>query len=90
MAARLGHSSLAEYLILQGIQVDARNKLLQTALHVATTYGWEGMTELLLKAKADILAKDSHYRQAFHYACCAGSTKLVIFLLQHDNALIQQ
>lgn len=85
IACRLGSQTIVEYLLLQGMNIETRNKQLQTGLHVACKYGMEVITESLLKQGADMMARDSMMRIPFHYACCSNSSRLIVYLLQNDS-----
>ena len=57
MAAIEGHTQIADYLIMEGFNVDARDRTLKTPLHYACLHGFETIADLFLKNGADIEAR---------------------------------
>ena len=58
-AARFGQSQVAELLIAEGADVNAKNVVGQTPLHWAAMAGHKEIIELLIAAGADVNAKDA-------------------------------
>jgi ankyrin repeat protein len=68
-------------LIISGSDINAVNKDLQTALHVAAERGHMLSVQTLLELNADVDSRDSMQRSALHYAAHQGHTKVVKALL---------
>lgn len=69
-----GKAAIVELLILNSFNPNARDKMLRTPLHYAALYGWDSVADTLLRAGADILAKDSLGRSSMHFAACGPSS----------------
>ncbi|EAR84800.2 EF hand protein (macronuclear) [Tetrahymena thermophila SB210] len=81
VACKEGHTSIVEYLLLQGFSVFARDKSLKTPLHYAAYHGQEYICEQLVKKGAFIDSTDTKGRTAFHYACCGNSAKIIVLFI---------
>merc|ERR1712070_1161279 len=68
---------VADMLIEAGVELELRDENLQTALMVAVRHAKELLVESLIKAGADLDAKDSHGRDARSYAQEAGMQELL-------------
>ncbi|KAL4487131.1 hypothetical protein ABPG72_001583 [Tetrahymena utriculariae] len=81
VACKEGHTSIVEYLLLQGFSIFARDKSLKTPLHYAAYHGQEYICEQLVKKGAFIDSTDTKGRTAFHYACCGNSAKIIVLFI---------
>lgn len=55
---------------------------LQTPLHIACTYGYTKICEMLIKANAFVYLKDRLYCTPLHYASASGNCRIIELLLQ--------
>ena len=80
-----GHKDIVEFLISKGADINAKNKIGGTVLHLLTTEGQEddtNMIEFLLSKGANINAKDNMTGGTpLHYASMNGYKNIVKFLL---------
>ena len=67
--------------IIGGADINAFNKDLQTALHIATIANQESSVKTLLELSADVDAKDTMHRTALHYAAHEGHHRIVQALI---------
>lgn len=75
-AAFYANQDVAELLIAQGADVNAKNRLDgKTALHIVAWGALTDFMELLIANGADLNAKDNYGRTALHYAAQFGHTK---------------
>ena len=83
---------MVEYLLNKGSQVDTRDRLLRTPLHLACLGGNSVIAKILLEFKADPFERDSSGRTSMHYACCTGSVvaalELIMILCQRHTDLV--
>ena len=85
MASVAGHSETIESLISSGANVNAKNNLGRTALHLAAILGKCESAELLIGGGADVNAKDKCAgRTALHYAASQGHQEIVELLISSD------
>ncbi|KAL0639828.1 Glycerophosphocholine phosphodiesterase [Maublancomyces gigas] len=84
-AARTGYEPLVKILLEKGVSVNFRDYVTgETALHIATDRGYEGIVETLLGSKElDINLQDFKFKTALHCAVGGNSNKLVALLLDH-------
>ena len=94
MAAFKGFTSIAELLLAKGAQVNSTDKVRQTPLHYAATYGQSrAITQLLLTNKAEVNARSEDGWTALHRAVkSSGLTKARLLLDSHAevNARIER
>ncbi len=83
LAARNDHKDVAELLLANNVNVDAKNLNAQTPLDLAALGGHKDMVELLLANKADISARDGNGDTPLLYAT---DDKDVVELLLHKKA----
>ncbi|UYV66415.1 hypothetical protein LAZ67_4001594 [Cordylochernes scorpioides] len=69
--------------IKEGAEVNARNKLKKTPLHIASHKGDNEIVALLLQNKADPQMSDINEYTPLHYAAEASNLKMVEALLSH-------
>ena len=77
----VGQPTVIEKLLSAKAEVDARNKMGETALHCAAGCGLKPATELLLDHGAEINARDNMGDTPLHLATLAGRTEEAEFLL---------
>lgn len=84
-AARTGYGPLVKILVEKGVNVNFRDHVTgETALHIATDSGYEGIVETLLGSEEiDIDLQDFKFKTALHCAVERNSNKLVALLLSH-------
>jgi len=80
-AAALGTVNETRRLILNGIDIDSKDKFGQTPLHLATRYGNESVAELLISQGADIHAQDRYGNMPLHYAAEYEQTDMAELLI---------
>ena len=88
VAAKVGNVNMVTFLISKKFSVYFRDKFLRTPLHLACQFGREVVADELLKAGAQILARDSIGRTCLHYAACSDSTNLVTLILGKEPDLV--
>jgi len=96
-AARLGYEEIAEFLLAEGVDVnaktpiDSRGKTVyrggQTALHLAASEGHVGMAELFIAHGAAPDEPDGLGRTPLHEAAECGHADMVALLLAHGADL---
>ncbi|XP_048577664.1 transient receptor potential cation channel subfamily A member 1 homolog [Nematostella vectensis] len=75
-------NSTVELLKCLAVKVDERDTSGGTALHSACTEGATEVAHALIKAGADIQAKDYEYMTPFHFACMEGHLETASLLLE--------
>lgn len=80
-AAALGHSHLAQFLIENGANVNAKNEREEAPLHRAANFNHAAVITVLLDNAADIEARDSLGGTALHVAAGMGHVESVEVLL---------
>ncbi len=80
-AAEAGKVETVDYLIEQGLDVNARNSINWTALHVAIRYGQVPVVQHLLARGADVNAQTNLNWTPLHYAVRYGFNDVVRMLL---------
>jgi ankyrin repeat protein len=84
-AARAGHTDLAELLIANGADVDAKTAaFLHTPLFWAVRRGHRAMAELLISMGANVNATDARASTPLHYAAMQGDIGIVRLLLENS------
>jgi ankyrin repeat protein len=83
LAAFFGHPELAQALLDQGAQVDARstNAMKNTPLHAAAAGGKTDLVQVLLQRGADVHARQEGGWTALHAAAQAGNRSMVEVLI---------
>jgi ankyrin repeat protein len=80
-AAQYGHKAVAELLLANKAEINARDRSGQTPLHYAAQYGQNTMAELLLNNKADVNAKTKSSVTPLHLAAQKGYQEMAALLL---------
>ena len=70
-----------EVLLSQGVDVDVRDKLGETPLHVAAVMGYKEASTLLIESGADINAQDERGLTPLHAAAWMGHEDIVALLI---------
>ena len=83
MAANRGQLVVAQFLLANGAEVDAKNNSNETPLHVAARGGHKAMVELLLSHKANVKAADNNGQTPLHMAAGNGFRSVAEVLLAH-------
>lgn len=81
-AARVGHLTVAQFLLANGADVDALDDQSQTPLHLAAMNGHKSMVELLLANKAAVEPK-ANPTTPLHLAAANGYKLVASVLLAH-------
>lgn len=81
LAAKAGHTSLVEILLLKGFNVAARDRILKTPLHYAAQLGHDTVASILMKNGSPLEAKDNCGRTPFLYACLGSSSQMITLFL---------
>lgn len=82
-AANRGQLVVAQFLLANGAEVDAKNNSNETPLHVAARGGHKAMVELLLSHKANVKAADNNGQTPLHLAAGNGFRSVAEVLLAH-------
>ena len=80
-AAQEGHQEIAELLLRDKADVNAKDDNGWTPLHDAAMYGHKNIIKLLLDNGADVNVKDDVGETPLHYASAGGFTETVELLL---------
>jgi Ankyrin repeats (3 copies)/Ankyrin repeat len=80
-AAENGHTAVAEFLLANKAEIDAKSNIGKTPLHLAAFAGRIDVVELLLANKANVNAKDNDGRTPLHWATLRGHKDLAALLL---------
>jgi ankyrin repeat protein len=81
LAAMLGHKELAEFLLANKAEVNAKANAGFTPLHLAAATGKRDLVEFLLTNKAEINSKNNYDFTPLHFAAQNGHNDVVVFLL---------
>jgi len=85
LAAAYGHKDMAEFLLAQRADVNARDKIGGTPLHYAADRGYKHVTEVLLANQADVNAQQEYERfTPLHLAANNGHEDVVELLLANN------
>eukprot|EP00058_Branchiostoma_floridae_P021213 XP_002606703.1 hypothetical protein BRAFLDRAFT_72529 [Branchiostoma floridae] len=87
VASVCGQTEVAELLIKNGANLEARNLVYQVPLHVASRYGQTEVAELLIKNGADLEARNSEYQTSLHVASSYGQTEVSELLIKNGADL---
>lgn len=83
MAAANGHADIVRLLALKGVNVDERNELGETPLHLATKGNKLEAMSMLIGLGADVMAKtDKVGMMPMHYSCMYGFSEATMMLLK--------
>jgi ankyrin repeat protein len=82
-AAALGRKEIAEFLIANGADVDARKRNGVTPLHVAAARGHGEIVKLLISGGANVNARTNDGETALHKAAESGYTETAELLLSN-------
>jgi hypothetical protein len=85
LAAEYGHKDVAELLLANKADVNARNRDGDTPLHIAVGCGYKDTVRLLLTDGADIDAKDNNGRTALDFAVLHNYTDVAEMLRQRGG-----
>ena len=88
IVANDGYLSIVELLIMNGFNVNARDRTLKTPLHYACLNGHDSVADTLIKSGADVKAKDSLGRSSIHFSVCSSSAILPQLMLSIKPELI--
>jgi ankyrin repeat protein len=86
LAASYGNNRFFNFLLDQGIEVNATGSTGLTPLHIAAKNGDEDMTKKLLQREAKINAVDEEGRTPL-YVACVEKRESIIRLLENNGAL---
>ncbi|KAJ7383809.1 hypothetical protein OS493_025680 [Desmophyllum pertusum] len=84
-AAWSGHLQIADVLIQNGSDVNARNILGQTPLHLAAENGHKHIAEVLIEHESDINARNILGKTPLHLAAENGHKQIAEVLIQHGS-----
>ncbi len=87
IAARIGHSYVAEQLMQNGPAVNARDNLERTPLHIAAGNGHFYVAEQLIQHGAAVNARDNQEWTPLHRACINPNAAVAQLLLQNGADL---
>lgn len=86
-AASGGHAPLAEWLLIQGADPNARDLWGCTPLHLASELARDRTVELLLRKGADVHARLKNGKSVVHLAAQSGNREVVRQLMRHEGEL---
>lgn len=81
-AAKEGHISIVDMLLVRGARVNATNMGDDTSLHLAAAHGHRQIVLKLLAKKADVNAPNEHGMVPLHYACFWGYEQIAEDLIR--------
>ncbi len=84
-AALGGQEALAEQLMLQDIDKNARNSDLDTPLHIAVREGSLSITRILVEGGASVKPLNRAMNTSLHIAAEKGNATIVEYLLRHNT-----
>ncbi|XP_078594969.1 uncharacterized protein LOC144872550 [Branchiostoma floridae x Branchiostoma japonicum] len=87
VASRYGQTEVAELLIKNGAELEARNSDDQTSLHVASEYGQTEVAELLIKNGANLEVRGWRDQTSLHVASQYGQTEVAELLIKNGADL---
>lgn len=82
VAAKNGHIECVDFLLKNGLDVDATDKTGITPLHLAAENGHLKVVQLLLDTQANPFLKDAQGNTPLHAACVAGHKRVAELLLR--------
>jgi hypothetical protein len=82
-AAQHGQSDLLEFLLLNGVEINAKNSIQRSALHIACLKGDEKMAEFLLSRQALFNDGDENKESPLHLAVRMNRKKICEILCDH-------
>ena len=87
-----GHAEIAELLLKNGADIEAKTKYDLTPLNIACDSNHADVVRFLIKNNANIETLDKDCRNIFHIACEKGNTDIIRYLLTlpESFALMQQ
>ena len=85
LAALNGHKDVAELLLANKAEVNAKDNHGETPLHLAAVNGHKDVAELLLANKADVNAKVNDGSTPLHYAVTKGHGDVAELLRQYGG-----
>ena len=86
-AARANKPIMVDFLLKEGVNVNARDPYNQTALHIAASYDSEDVVKFLLNAHCELDLENNYGCTALHAAARNNSVGIVKVLLDADCAL---
>lgn len=87
-AAREGHLTVCEYLVMKGFKVNCRDRTLKTPMHYAALFGHTLVMDFLLKEGGDFTSRDCSGRNALHFAACSWSSESIALILNIKPELV--
>jgi len=85
VAAHKGHVAVCRQLLEAGSDIEFRDEVQSTALHVAAQFGKVGVVALLMQRGADTRAMESELRKPIMVACISQQLLCVQALLPHAD-----
>ncbi|KAJ5882525.1 ankyrin [Penicillium soppii] len=90
LAASEGHLKILQRLLKRDLEIlELRTSEDDTALTLATYEGHTAIVEYLISRGADIYAKDSDGRTAWHLSAVKGHSEIMMLLFQRDKNLLE-
>ncbi|XP_059159251.1 ankyrin-1-like [Physella acuta] len=83
-ACYYGNSGIAKLLITDNSNINLKNKIELTALHMAVENGMAEIVEMMIEKQCDLEAKAKHGVNALLLACFYGHENIVELLLRND------
>ena len=89
IAAKEGAVKLIKFVLETSYDMNARNNIGWTALHLACEYGRTEIVQLIIQSSKDfgidLNAKDIYRSTAWHEACCYGQTETAQLIIQSSK-----
>ena len=90
IAAEEGHKEIAELLIAEGADVNAKSEADATPLHYAASWGGKEIVELLIAAGADVNAKNDNGNTPLDWAILRKHTETADLLRKHGGKTAEE
>lgn len=90
VACKFGHSSVVQYLVDKGVDLETKNNLGDTPIHFACYFNYTSIVKILIKKRINLEEKDKLGKLPIHIACTKSNWDIVELLINgYDGVFIQ-